>query len=110
MATNYLSQYTGDEIDAAVGLTTQLKDSVDSIIEYYAYCEQKQSSQCYERTSRFVKRSKRKPLLEAFDKWEKAVLRGREQDIAEIMQWYQNLLDLVSSTFESIPERIQYYL
>lgn len=55
-------------------------------------------------------RDKRKPLLEAFDKWEKGVLRGREEDSEDIMNWYQDLLDLKESTFENIPERIQYYL
>ena len=55
-------------------------------------------------------RARREPLLEAFDKWEKAVLRGREQDSVVVMGWYQDLLDLVPSAFENIPERVQYYL
>lgn len=55
-------------------------------------------------------RARREPLLEAFDKWEKAVLRGREQDSVVVMGWYQDLLDLVPSAFENIPERIKYYL
>lgn len=55
-------------------------------------------------------RVKREPLLIAFDKWEKAVLRGREEDSAEIMQWYQDLLDLVESAFENVPDRINYYM
>ena len=55
-------------------------------------------------------RARREPLLEAFDKWEKAVLRGREQDSVVIMGWYQDLLDLVPGAFENIPERVQYYL
>lgn len=55
-------------------------------------------------------RVRREPLLEAFDKWEKAVLREREQDSVVIMGWYQDLLDLVPSAFENIPERVQYYL
>ena len=56
-------------------------------------------------------RKKRKTLLEAFDKWEKAVLRGREVEDDTIMQWYQDILDLKESAFEkaSIPERIKYY-
>lgn len=51
-------------------------------------------------------------LLSAFDKWEKAVLRGREADNDAIMEWYRNLLDLKKSAFadENIPERIKYYL
>lgn len=55
-------------------------------------------------------RVRREPLLEAFDKWEKAVLRGREQDSVVVMGWYQDLLDLVPGAFENIPERVQYYL
>lgn len=55
-------------------------------------------------------RIKRKYLLNAFDKWEKAVIRGREIDSPEIMDWYQNLLDLKEEAFEDIPERIKYYL
>lgn len=55
-------------------------------------------------------RNKRKPLLVAFDKWEKAVLRGREEDSKEIMEWYQNILDLNEEAFNNVPERIKYYL
>ena len=55
-------------------------------------------------------RIQREALLEAFDKWEKAVLRGREQDDYAIMLWYQDLLDLKESAFESVPERVKYYL
>lgn len=57
-------------------------------------------------------RSKRKTLLEAFDKWEKAVLRGRELESDTIMQWYQDILDLKESAFEetNIPERVKYYM
>lgn len=55
-------------------------------------------------------RSKRKKLLEAFDKWEKAVLRGREEENDSIMLWYYDLLDLKESAFENIPDRVNYYL
>lgn len=55
-------------------------------------------------------RFKRKPLLDAFDKWEKAVIRGREEDSTEVMQWYQDLLNLKESAFENVPERIKYYM
>ena len=55
-------------------------------------------------------RTKREPLLLAFDKWEKAVLRGREIDDPSVMTWYSNLLDLVESAFENVPERVKYYL
>ena len=57
-------------------------------------------------------RTKRIILLEAFDKWEKAVLRGRELESYTIMQWYQDILDLKESAFDemNIPERIKYYI
>lgn len=58
-----------------------------------------------------IKRSKRVPLLNAFDKWEKALLRGREVEDSNIsLIWYPNLLDLKDNAFENIPERIKYYL
>lgn len=55
-------------------------------------------------------RFKRKSYLEAFDKWEKAVLRGREEENDSIMLWYYDLLDLKESAFENIPNRVNYYL
>lgn len=55
-------------------------------------------------------RENRTPLLEAFDKWEKAVLRGRELDDDSVMSWYQDLLDLKEEAFDNIPKRVQYYL
>lgn len=55
-------------------------------------------------------RAKRTPLLNAFDKWEKAVLRNREQDDYSIMTWYNDLKDLKEAAFENIPKRIQYYM
>ena len=55
-------------------------------------------------------RNQRKPLLNAFDKWEKAVLRGREVDSEEIMNWYESILDLEESAFVNVPQRINYYL
>lgn len=55
-------------------------------------------------------RAERTRLLEAFDKWEKAVLRGRETDDPNVMKWYQDLKDLVTNAFENIPTAIQYYI
>ena len=55
-------------------------------------------------------RARRTPLLEAFDKWEKAVLRGREYEDASIDEWYHRLLDLDELAFENIPKRIKYFL
>lgn len=57
-----------------------------------------------------ILRSKREKLLSAFDKWEKAVLRGREQDDYVIMSWYNSLLNLDENAFKNIPKRIEYYL
>jgi len=55
-------------------------------------------------------REERKELLDAFDKWEKAVLRGREEDDPQIMEWMQALLNLEEEAFLTIPDRIAYYL
>lgn len=55
-------------------------------------------------------RASRSSLLDAFDKWEKAVVRGREEDDQFIMNWYQDILDLKSEAFNNIPERVAYYL
>ena len=55
-------------------------------------------------------RQKRKPLLEAFDRWEKAVLRGREADSSSVMSWYKSLLNLEETAFENIPLAVQYYV
>lgn len=57
-----------------------------------------------------ILRARRAKLLTAFDKWEKAVLRGREKDDFVIMTWYQNLLNLNEIAFENIPDRIKYYM
>lgn len=57
-----------------------------------------------------ILRIKRKNLLNAFDRWEKAVLRGREEDKEYIMSWYYDLLDLKEYAFKNIPEKIKYYL
>ena len=58
----------------------------------------------------FKKRHERKRLLIAFDKWEKAVLRGRESDSDEVMTWFNSLLDLKDEAFINIPEAVRYYL
>lgn len=55
-------------------------------------------------------RKTRKPLLDAFDKWEKAVLRGRESESLEIMTWYFLILDLNETALNNVPERVKYYL
>lgn len=61
-------------------------------------------------------RNKRKPLLEAFDKYKSNVNYGVviEDEITRnnILVWYQGLLNLVESAFEDeyIPSQIKYYL
>lgn len=67
-------------------------------------------SQLTERQRLAILRTKRAKLLTAFDKWEKAVLRGRENDDVEIMCWYYNLLNLIETAFDEIPQRVKYYL
>lgn len=60
----------------------------------------------------------RKKCFIAFDIWEKAVLRGREEDSEDIMNWYQDMLDFPESItkdmtkddYPEIPEIIKYYL
>ncbi len=57
-----------------------------------------------------ILRTKRMPLLDAFDKWEKAVIRGRETESEAVMAWYKDLLDLSENAIAEIPERVRYYL
>ena len=57
-----------------------------------------------------ILRGKRSRLLTAFDKWEKAVLRGRETESLEIMNWFYNLLNLDEQAINNVPERVKYYL
>lgn len=59
-------------------------------------------------------RAKRKPLLEAFDKYKSNVNYGIvvETETARdtIVAWYNDLLNLVETAFNTIPSEIQYYL
>ena len=63
-------------------------------------------------------RRRRKYYLQAFDIWEKNVLRGREQDSQEVLDWYQTMLDFPDSITENttfqdypqIPEVLKNYL
>lgn len=61
-------------------------------------------------------RIKRKPLLEAFDKYKTNVNYGLvyedEETKGRIIFWYSDLLNLVESAFEknNIPSEIKYYL
>ena len=79
-------------------------DEYEDILVYVPYTEEEISNH---RLTNL--REQRSGLLMAFDKWEKAVLRGRETDDENIMQWYQDLLDLKESAFENVPERVKYY-
>lgn len=35
----------------------------------------------------------RRSVFKRFDLWEKAVIRGREEDSEEVMNWFQEMLD-----------------
>lgn len=57
-----------------------------------------------------ILRKSRKPLLDAFDKWEKAVLRGRENESLEVMTWFHLIKSLDENALNNVPERVKYYL
>lgn len=80
-------------------------DQYEDIQVYIPYTEEEIEARKKERL-----RAQRVGLLAAFDKWEKAVLRGRESDDLAVMEWYRRLLDLDELAFESVPTRIQYYI
>jgi hypothetical protein len=53
-------------------------------------------------------RKHRTLLFKVFDIWEKAVIRGREPDSQEVMNWYQSMLDFPetiteNTTYEDYP-------
>lgn len=109
--TTFIRNYNGidyievdEKILDEIGITKQFDKENNCVIDFdnTEFLETKRLNQL---------REKRKLLLEAFDKWEKAVLRGRELESDTIMQWYQDILDLKESAFDeaNIPERIKYY-
>ena len=59
-------------------------------------------------------RAKRVPLLKAFDVYKSNVNYGvefeDETDRINIITWYRLLLELNEKAFESVPERVKYYL
>jgi hypothetical protein len=59
-------------------------------------------------------RQLRKPLLEAFDIYKSNVVYGvdteTEFEKAEIMAWYQDLLDKKENALRNVPLKIQRYL
>lgn len=68
---------------------------------------------------RFVHfRTLREQQLKSFDIWERALLRGREQDSQEVMDWYQEMLDFpeqvtentTSDDYPVMPEVLKKYL
>lgn len=87
-----------DEYDRQIGTETVVKGRILKRV----WIDEEEIKKVY--------RAKRTTLLSAFDKWEKAVLRGREQDDYIIMSWYRDLLELKESAFENIPTKIEYYL
>lgn len=74
--------------------------------------------------SELIKRRKtlfreiREKQFKAFDIWERAVLRGREQDDHQIIEWYNAMLDFpeqinedtINEDFPTIPEALKKYL
>lgn len=92
-------------IDVAGVKAVSAHDETEEIKVYIAYTLEELESIHKEQL-----RTQRNNLLQAFDKWEKAVLRGRESDDESIMQWFNDLLDLKENAFENIPERIKYYI
>ena len=77
----------------------------DFVLEFVKITEQQ-----YEELVLQEFRYERSKLLNAFDIWEKAVLRGREQDNPAIMLWYQNLLDLDEYALENVPNAIKKFI
>lgn len=63
-------------------------------------------------------RNYRKTVFNAFDIWEKNVLRGREQDNQEVVNWYNQMLvftnnitkDTKPADYPTIPEIIKKYI
>lgn len=101
----------GKEVEEIEPITAvPAKEAWDEYEDIYVY--QEFSSEEQDAYDKNILRGKRYNLLLAFDKWEKAVLRGRKEDSAIVMNWYQQLLDLNAKAFEeeSIPSEIQYYL
>ena len=96
----------GRDVEEIVGIeNVPARDEVETIQVYIPYTEE----ELKERWKQDYRR-KREPLLEAFDKWEKAVIRGRETDDTQVMAWYNDLKDLKPSALDNIPDRVQYYL
>lgn len=98
--------YEIDEIP--LGFTSGKYGVVNGVITKLGYTNEKLLE--IENIKKENLRVKRKPLLEAFDKWEKAVLRGREVDSIIIMNWYKSILDLDKDAINNIPSAISYYL
>lgn len=95
----------GKDIEWIVDIPAiEAKDAWDEYEDIFVYIPYTQEE------LKEILREKRVPLLFAFDKWEKAVLRGREQDDYMIMSWYKSLLNLEEGAFNNIPLRVKYYL
>lgn len=108
------AEYRDRPVKHTNGSTSIYKDLVSPAVEGKEAYDEYEDIQVYipynDEELKNMLRAKRKNLLEAFDKWEKGVLRGREYDDNTIMNWRLDLLDLKETAFENIPERIKYYL
>lgn len=105
-----VAQYPNGGKDLKRIYATEAKEAYDETEKIYVYIPYTEEELLENKKNAL--RKERKVLLEAFDKWEKAVLRGREKDDTSIMNWYRDLLNLVESAFldENVPERVRYYL
>lgn len=92
-------------IDTPAVEAREAYDEYEEIRVYIPYPEEE-----IEKRKKEQLRAKREPLLTAFDKWEKAVLRGRAEESEVVMAWYEDLLDLKESAFLDIPVAVKYYL
>ncbi len=114
-AVQYIEAVYIDRVEKLPNGSTQVwKDLITPAVEAKEDYDEYEDIQVYilytEEERKNILRTKRKILLNAFDKWEKAVLRGRESDDDVIMDWYHNLLDLEESAFDNVPEKVKYFV
>ncbi|MCM1130083.1 MAG: hypothetical protein NC310_00270 [Roseburia sp.] len=65
-----------------------------------------------DKRNKYLRIRRKHALDNGFDKWEKAMLAGREVNDPLVYQWYNNLLDIntTEEALQNIPERVAYYL
>ena len=104
----------GKEKDAQEYLATRHKKGYVEKITYDANYNEIRNLEFNETEYKLNQlRKKRKYVLDdGFDKWEKAMLAGRETNDPLVYQWYEDLLDIEKTeiALENIPARVAYYL